>query len=148
MKTIATAQADFRGNDRDGNGVQDFWRGDIAGLYYLVAPGTVESIKLIEVSMAEADLAPLPEHRNGSSPSPRGAYVFVALHHPNDADGPPSPNHFAAGAFPTSYDPKGWPRYSFVISENNTVFKKDLGPGGRVLYYPSDVRAEGWTPLH
>ena len=31
LKTIASAQADFRANDRDGDGVQQFWRGDIAG---------------------------------------------------------------------------------------------------------------------
>ena len=40
LKTIVTAQADFRANDRDGNGVADYWRGDIAGLYVLKPQGS------------------------------------------------------------------------------------------------------------
>ena len=32
LRSLASAQADFRGNDRDGNGIQDFWTGDVAGL--------------------------------------------------------------------------------------------------------------------
>ena len=32
LKSFASAQADFRGNDRDVDGIQQFWRGDVAGL--------------------------------------------------------------------------------------------------------------------
>ena len=57
LKTLASAQADFRGNDRDGNKVQDFWTRDVAGLYGLVPVGSTEMIKLIEISVAGADFA-------------------------------------------------------------------------------------------
>ena len=33
--SIANAQAEFRNNDQDGNGVNDYWRRDIAGLHAL-----------------------------------------------------------------------------------------------------------------
>lgn len=54
LKTISSAQADFRVNDRDGDGVNQFWRADIAGLYAL-APGGGPAIRLIELSTAAAD---------------------------------------------------------------------------------------------
>jgi type II secretory pathway pseudopilin PulG len=63
MKTLAVAEADFRTNDRDGNGVNDFWTYDMKGLYTLTncavpgrAGGTVDPpIRLIELSLACAD---------------------------------------------------------------------------------------------
>jgi len=67
LKTLSTAQADFRSNDRDGNLVNDFWTGDIFALYGLIPPTggsttitadvTVATsiIKLIEPSVAGAD---------------------------------------------------------------------------------------------
>ncbi len=33
MKTLSAAAEDFRGNDRDGNRIQDFWTADVSGLY-------------------------------------------------------------------------------------------------------------------
>jgi prepilin-type N-terminal cleavage/methylation domain-containing protein len=60
LKTLASAEADFRGNDRDGNGVQDFYTGDVAGLFTLAPIGVAESIKLIELSVALADASLLP----------------------------------------------------------------------------------------
>lgn len=32
LKTIAAAEEDFRTNDRDGNGIADYWTADVAGL--------------------------------------------------------------------------------------------------------------------
>jgi prepilin-type N-terminal cleavage/methylation domain-containing protein len=55
LKTLASAEADFRGNDRDGNGVQDFYTGDVAGLFTLCPVAVAESVKLIELSVALAD---------------------------------------------------------------------------------------------
>jgi prepilin-type N-terminal cleavage/methylation domain-containing protein len=60
LKTIATAQADFRSNDRDNNRVNDFWTGDIAGLYAIdnlnVSGAAGQAVKLVEVSVALADI--------------------------------------------------------------------------------------------
>jgi hypothetical protein len=63
LKTLCSAEADFRGNDRDGNHVNDFWTGDVKSLYTLTsaavpgARGDPEDppIKLIELQLARAD---------------------------------------------------------------------------------------------
>jgi len=64
LKTLTSAEADFRANDRDWNHVNDFWTGDIKGLYTMTSaagtPGagggtTDPPIKLIELSIASAD---------------------------------------------------------------------------------------------
>ncbi len=57
LKSLTSEQADFRANDRDGDGVTQFWRADIAGLYAL-APGGAPAIRLIELSVAAADDRP------------------------------------------------------------------------------------------
>jgi len=65
LKTVATAEADFRSNDRDGNRVADYWTGDVAGLC-LIAPQVGNSppsgpltyaagIRLLDTSVAGAD---------------------------------------------------------------------------------------------
>jgi prepilin-type N-terminal cleavage/methylation domain-containing protein len=63
MKTLTVAESDFRANDRDGNKVNDFWTGDVKGLYTMTnaavpgkAGGTVDPpIRLIELTIAAAD---------------------------------------------------------------------------------------------
>ena len=65
LKTLSTAEADFRANDRDWNHVNDFWTYNVAGLYTMTscavatsagAAGTTDpAIKLIELSVASAD---------------------------------------------------------------------------------------------
>jgi prepilin-type N-terminal cleavage/methylation domain-containing protein len=98
LKTITTAQADFRSNDRDGNLVADFWTGDVFALYGLkpitggntAAPADdaiiTDAIKLIEPSVAGADgLSNLGAYGNvtivGSIQigSPKAGYVYRAL---------------------------------------------------------------------
>jgi hypothetical protein len=147
LKTIAAAQADFLRHDRDANGIQDYWRGDVAGLYSLLPFEDVEPIGLIERSAAEADLAPWPEHALAPAPLPKYAYVFLALRHVGEEETGWNPNRFAAGAFPTVHKADAWPRNSYIISEGNAVFLKDLGPGGRVLTFPADPLKEGWRKV-
>ena len=64
LKTITTANHDFRSNDRDGNRFVDFWTGDVAGLSLIVPqqgsgpPSVVNygaAIRLLDLSMAGAD---------------------------------------------------------------------------------------------
>ncbi len=69
LKTIATAEADFRSNDRDNDRAQNFWVGNLFGLFALcpstngsATPATLVTevdptlmIKLIEPSLATAD---------------------------------------------------------------------------------------------
>src|SRR5262252_841220 len=64
LKTLASAEADFRSNDRDSNHVNDFWTGNVAALYTLTSAAVTgntpnstsdPSIKLIELSLASAE---------------------------------------------------------------------------------------------
>src|SRR6476620_6119361 len=63
LKTLTSAEADFRANDRDGNKVNDFWTANVSGLYTMTSAAvsgssnstTDPSIKLIELSIASAD---------------------------------------------------------------------------------------------
>lgn len=68
LRTLASAQYDFYTNDRDGNGIRDYWTGDIAMLARL---------GLIERAVGEADAKPL--NPLVSKPIPMYGYYFVAL---------------------------------------------------------------------
>src|SRR5258706_15614178 len=41
LKTLTSAEADFRANDRDGNKGADFWTGDVKGLYTMTNAAVV-----------------------------------------------------------------------------------------------------------
>jgi prepilin-type N-terminal cleavage/methylation domain-containing protein len=99
LKTITTAEADFRSNDRDGNRSMDFWTADVYALFGMVgisgsntAPPADSAtasniIKLIEPSLASADGLSIqalygnvefgPAIVNGS---PKAGYIFRAMH--------------------------------------------------------------------
>jgi hypothetical protein len=95
LKTLATAQADFRSNDRDGNGVHDFWRKDAAGLYVL-APKGGEPIRLIEIGTALADDR-IPDEALALGPrTPKGGYWFRAIRHADEKDRPDAASRFAS----------------------------------------------------
>ncbi len=97
-KSIATAQADFRSNDRNNDRAQNFWTGDVYGLFAL-CPSTnganvpagadlapERMIKLIEPALAECDgnvtgLVPgeVPVAAAVGSLSPKSSYVIRAF---------------------------------------------------------------------
>jgi hypothetical protein len=77
LYTLRSAQTDFRENDRDGNGVKDYWTGDIAGLY---------KFGLIERGVAEADAHPLMPLV--PKPIPYHGYFFAVLTQ-DDTSSPP-----------------------------------------------------------
>lgn len=100
LKTLATAEADFRINDRDWNHVIDFWTGDVKGLYTMTSAAvrggygnttTDPAIKLIELSLASADADPTFFPAGGENStlqtyavsSAKSGYWFAAL----NADG-------------------------------------------------------------
>jgi type II secretory pathway pseudopilin PulG len=37
LRILVSAEADFRANDRDGNGVNDFWTADVKGLHTMTS---------------------------------------------------------------------------------------------------------------
>src|SRR5262245_37557654 len=99
LKTITTAEADFRSNDRDGNRSMDFWTADVYALYGMIGitgASTVipadsaqasNIIKLLEPSLAGAD-GRTDQALYGNvefagaivAGSPKAGYGFRALH--------------------------------------------------------------------
>ncbi|MBV8878467.1 MAG: hypothetical protein JO332_00750 [Planctomycetaceae bacterium] len=134
LKTLTSAEADFRANDRDGNGVNDFWTGDVSGLYYVRPAGSGPEIKLIELDAANADARPLFPLAQGTMP--KAGYSYKALdrddsfkgsegEYKRDTDKSGRKVHhegkFGFCAFPKS-DSEG--KYVFYVNENNTIFRE------------------------
>lgn len=142
LKELASAQADFRGNDRDGNRLQDFWTGDVAGLCTLKAGG--RPLALIDPGIAAADAAPLVP--GIAKPMPWRGYYFVAMRlddqglpYRQDTQGAGTKgakdrNHakFAFSAYPAVYGSSG--RHTFNVNEGNTIFKEDLQGKPRTVW--------------
>jgi hypothetical protein len=139
LKTIALAQADYRSNDRDGNGEQDFWRSDVAGLYSM-RNKEGEEIRLIGLSTACADDRPL---RPAGPRAPKAGFWFRAI--PHEGETKPDPRRFAACCFPADYPRSG--RLTFIIDEGNTIYRRDLGHGRGLEAFPADLQKDGWTKL-
>jgi hypothetical protein len=143
LKTITSAQADFRANDRDGDGMNQFWRADIAGLYTL-APGGGPAIRLIEQSLALADAQPTVDLTSEGQLAPYSGYWFRALRHTDETevDG----LRFAAVAYPASYLRTG--RFTYIVDENNTILRADLGHGKGLDVYPTSAELKAqWSKL-
>ena len=139
LRSLASANADFRATDRDGNQVNDFWTGDVAGLYYL-RPNTGKEdaeIRLIPREIAEADAAPLKPLV--PTPVPYRGYLFRALDEVEflqgtderfykvDTGGKPpmgkvhNMSKFGFVAFPIDYPRTG--RTTFLIDENYGIVR-------------------------
>jgi hypothetical protein len=154
LKTLCSANADFRANDRDWNHANDFWVGDVAGLYVLESGYGADKgqpIKLIELSVAAADVAPMTAISKYAGPSPKAGYHFAVI--PYQADGKPydlgnnrNPSAFAFCAFPVEYDER-WRRYTFIVNEENTIYRKKIPKPARIRQWPADLKAEGWEKL-
>jgi hypothetical protein len=146
LKTLTVANVDFRSNDRDNNGVNDFWTGDVASLYDLKPRGSQEPVKLILQEVAAAD----PSRPGGR---PYHGYWFVAME--KDENGEPyrqasggkdsgekkyNTSKFGFCAYPAEPGVTG--KAVFIVNEGNTIFKRTrkLVP---ILEYPmSDERDE------
>jgi len=134
LKTLTSAEADFRANDRDWNHVNDFWTGDVSGLYYVKPVGGGPELRLIEESVANADAKPLFVLKNGTIP--KAGYLYQALEGDNAFRGTPEWEYkrdtdksgkkvhnrekFGFCAFPKS---GGDGKYVFTVNENNTIFR-------------------------
>jgi prepilin-type N-terminal cleavage/methylation domain-containing protein len=144
LKTLASAEADFRDNDRDGNKTQDFWTADVAGLYGVVPAGETEMIRLIDSSVAGADFAAagtsplgvtgLAEVERDAYARPRAmaGYWFQCVrtdetgldYRGASGDSPRrwwNPSKFAFYAFPDSFTAG---RSVYFINEGNSEFKR------------------------
>ncbi len=171
LKTLATAQADFRSNDRDNNLVNDFWVADVYSLYALCPlitgqdrqepdpkPDRSKAILLIEPSAAGADAAPANVPGRLAAPEKpvaKAGYFFRAVE--KDETGEPygedtdrrgekfrNRSRFAFCAYPAEYGKSG--KLTFLLTEDNTIWRKDTG-GKPVTQLPADMAKEGWSKL-
>ncbi len=146
LKVFCTAEIDFKSNDRDGNGISDFWTGDVAGLYGVTpasSPGDAP-IKLINFEIAAADAQPMavppPNYRPVSSvcpPGPKAYYWYWAMESDvssgaalpsrmvSDTTGFACHNisRFGFIAFPDALTAGS---YAFITSESLTILKSRL----------------------
>ena len=143
LKTIASAQADFRANDRDWNHENDYWRPDVAGLYAVEVQG--HAIKLIELSVASADDRATTNITAFAEKSPKAGFWYRSLPHADEKTR--GPNRFAACTFPVSLEAGRWGTY--IISEDNIIRKRKLGHARGIEAYPPSVelQAEPWELL-
>ena len=138
LKTLASAEASFRMNDTDGNGVKDYWTGDICGLW--------RYDRLISRELAEADSSPLEPLVD--KPVPYHGYFFKTLQrdlqnkitYNSDTDDSGRKVHnssrFGFCAYPVEYGSTG--NTIFIINENNTIFKVENG-GKPIEDWPIDL---------
>jgi prepilin-type N-terminal cleavage/methylation domain-containing protein len=153
LKTLTAAEADFRANDRDGNHVNDFWTGDVKGLYTMTSAAvagksnstTDPAIKLIELSIASADADPNTLAAGGENcdlslftiPSTKAGYWYHALQSDSGTTGVEATYQQDTGGSPImgschNYWRFGftcWPesrstgKFVYIIDENNTIFR-------------------------
>ena len=146
LKTLTSAEADFRANDRDLNKVNDFWTGDISGLYTVKPTANGAQIRMIEESLANADARPL--FSLGKGAVPKGSYFFQALDRDDSVPG-------EKGIYRVDTDKSGWKvhneskfgfcafpktgrdgKYVFFTNQANTIFRtREMGPR---TSFPSD----------
>ena len=170
VKTLASAQEFFKGNDLDQNGVRDYWTGDVAGLNALEPNAGGSRVNaLSDIALAAADTSPLNpgDYDNGTyrhpgvplTRSPKSGYWYQAmLRRDNgdplqvDTDGQGAVHNngaFGICAIPASYGATGM--YCFILNEGNSVFKRDFGnatpvvTGSRVTFADLDQWPAGPT---
>lgn len=131
LKTLAGAQAWFRMNDLDGDGVNQFWRDDLAGLHFRV-DRRGSKLNLIAADLAIADERPL-----GRLPSrqPLNGYWFRAIRHADEDPRSLDPQRFAYVAYPAS--PSSG-KYMFIIDENNSIRRRAVGSPDGIDIFPTD----------
>ena len=140
LTLVAHVEDSFKRGDHDTNGVKDFWTGDVSDLFRLYNSAG-------NVTVAEADIAPLTPLV--PQPVPWNGYYFVALSkgpdsyhemhdYQTDTDNSGRKVHskrrFGFCAYPAEYGLTG--NFTFIINEENTVFRIDNG-GKPLKDYPT-----------
>lgn len=158
LVTIATAEEDFRSNDRNGNGRKDYWVGDVAGLYTLLHDNS-QPQRLIELTIAGADgrplkKAPWPGIETYALTGPKAGYWYAVIPlrsdgkaYAEDLDGDgiavESEQGFAYCCYP---DTEAAGRFTYIMNEEGRLYRKEIGGKGKpVERWPSDLKSEGWT---
>ena len=137
LKDLLRAEAVWRQNDMDGDGKQDYWAIDLAGLCRVTG-----GPELIPAGLAAADR--FPELAGGGTPATPGkpvafhGYLYEALVSDENGkpyaaeagkDGKPRMNEkkFGFRATPEKYGETGVSTYQ--VNEEGVIYVKDLGHG-------------------
>lgn len=171
LKMILTAQENFKSNDLDRNGVNDYWTADVAGLYCLEVKVTSNAIAALnDIGVASADTTPYAGKfensdikynsdfhlRENGVPKPRAGYLYrMMTHDPQgkpyaiDTDDSKVPVHnfrkFAVVATPAEYGVTG--NSTYIVNEGAAIFRTDNG-GKPVLKWPSAAElSRNWGKL-
>lgn len=163
IKMIREMSVIFRMEDCDRNAENDFWTGDVSGLYRILnAAGN--SIAKIEIPLAMADAAPIAAAPGyvgalltAKSPVPKAGYFFRAMTTDETGnaynknmmgDGKTvalNTSKFAFCAYPALYGKTG--KMTYIVSQEGTVWKKDTG-GKPVITWPAaNPKTQGWGTI-
>lgn len=148
LKTVATAEADFRANDRGEHHSNDYWVKDVAGLYG-IDPGN-GPIKLVVLDLAQADRS-IGKGKYKAVPDERAyiGYYWATLKRYQekgksiayDRGAGRNPEHFGLVAFPAEYGEAS--RLTFIVSEKNIIYSKDTH-GLPPEEFPENPEKDGW----
>lgn len=141
LKVILQAQEAFRREDVTASGKHSYWREDIAGLYGLQGRDG-QPIKLISLSLAEADDHPITSLSPHGPPSPVEGYRYRSLSFQNETT--PLFNHFAACAYPASLSVSN---RIYIISDQGDIFRKAVTRIEPPKVFPDHPEEEGWQKM-
>jgi hypothetical protein len=146
LKTIVSAQQEFRSKDVDSDGRRQFWRADVAGLWTF-RPGhdpQKPPIRLIELAVACPDDRPLTDIEQYATRSAKAGYWFRAIRHADEKG--MSPDRYAVVAFPALYSDDH--RYTLVVDERKDIYRMDLGHGRGIEVFPTPAELKTkWSKL-
>lgn len=162
IKSVVTAQENFRSNDLDRNQTNDYWVADVSGLYRIVA-GEQPIAALMDLAAAAADAAPaVPIDKEGEihgvrlaamdAGKPKAGYRYAVVKQYASGDKTEAYDQadgrnfgkFAVCAFPADYGVTG--NLTFIIDESATVYQKDTGGKG-VDVWPANLDEAGWKKV-
>lgn len=155
IKSLTTGEESFKNNDLDLNLQNDYWTGDVAGLYSIQPAGSSKSILAIsDVALASADTAPVTSgaYNNGRAQtagtpltqSPKtGYWVQAMLRDVQGADLMQDTDTFGAVhsnggygfcAVPVNYGVTG--TFCYIVNHGNAIFRRDFGTATPVVPSP------------
>lgn len=152
LKSVVTAEENFRSNDLDRNAINDYWTANIAGLYCLQVTATTNAIAALnDIGVASADIdasnAAAVAFTNAQvtyagvgglllALSPKAGYAYQALI--LDTQGAPYAvdtgdtlgavhnfGNFGFFATPVAWDSTG--NQVFIVNEGASIFRRDFG---------------------
>ena len=154
LKLLSSAQQVWRGMDLDGNGAQDYWTYDVAGLWGL--PGQDgAAIAQISPAIARADAAGSGRYPGLGTPGPHAGFFFTIMATQAADDGGGTyqanrgkvnrggmeyawathPSRFAICAYPSIYG-EGDAR-QHILDERGIIWARDTGSASPTLVFPS-----------